>query len=281
MSLVRVEFFTTSQTIGPADGSTLLRALEQHVPSWTPKRYGWSEPLRHIYDPGRNDEFWNQPYGEVHFRNAKRSASGQVHARVGPWDILAKVELYGLVDQAELDGGIGAFLAECGRSISLAYGMAHIFSDAEDEQYYRSWFEVPEDRNVKRARQGPFPYFLRDLYWGNLFGPPYTGLFGADRLRTAPAAAVTELRDGCFYLQLTDSIRDLLDIPARQRYGEIRDAVKEHLGAECFYQREPTAPYRAPAWKTAAEEGLWEPREYGSLTGELRALVARAGKRPL
>jgi hypothetical protein len=244
-----------------------------HLPSWMPRRYGWTEPLRHVYDPARTEHFWGQRDGLM-FRSANRAATGEVDGRIGPWDILTKIRMWGQATRPELDSGIGAFLADCGRAMDMSYAMAHIFTDEQDDEYYRSWFELPPAEGVKAARQGPFPYFLRDLYWGNVFGPPYTELFGDERLRTVPAAVVTELREGYFYVQLTDAILDLCDADALPRYRAVRDAVKDHLGADCFYEAGATTPRRAPRWRTAVEDGLWKPREGVPLPDEVRALVA-------
>lgn len=280
MSEVYAELFTPSQLTDPAEGGALLEALGRHLPSWMPHRYGWGEPLRHVYDPSKAEHFWSQRMGvSALFRNASKYAAGEVERRHGPWDILSRVEISGKVPRAEQDS-VGAFLADCGRSIDISYAMAHIFSPQQADEYYTAgaWYTLaPEagDR-VKAARQGTFPYYLRDLYWANVFGPPYTELFGAGRLRTAPAAVVTELREEYFYLQVTDAIADLYTPDAIPRYRAARDAVKEHLGSDCFYEAGAATPRRAPVWRTAAEEGLWKPREDARLTDELRALLAKA-----
>lgn len=280
MTKVHAELFTPSQLTDPAEGRALLEALGRHVPSWMPHRYGWSEPLRHVYDPSRAEHFWERPGGlDVMFRNVGKTASGEVSRRDGPWDILSKIEISGLATRAELDsGGVGAFLADCGRTMDISYAMAHIFNEKQADEYYRSWFELPPDEGVKTARQGPFPYFLRGLFWASVFGPPYTGLFGADRLRTAPAAVVTELREGYFYVQLTDSITDLYTPGAFPGYLAARDAVKEHLGSDCFYEAGATTPRRAPTWRIAAEEGLWKPPKGIPLSDEVKALIAELGE---
>jgi hypothetical protein len=276
VSKVQVELFTPTLLDNQAEGRALLGALGEHVPSWTPRRYGWSEPLRNVYAPGQSGHFWERPNGLM-FRNASGDAAGEVSVRTGPWDILSKVELSGPATRPELEHGIGRFLAQCGPALGLAYGMAHIFTPAQADEYYRQWFELPPpgDR-VKTARQGPFPYFLRDLYWGNLFGPPYTELFGADRLRTAPAAVASEPRPGYFYLQVTEAITDLCDATALARYRQARDAVKQHLGPDFFYQAGRTAPGRAPHFRTAAEDGIWKPASGTAVSAELQALLAQA-----
>jgi hypothetical protein len=279
VSKVHVELFTTSPLADPAEGRALLHAVEQHIPSWTPRRYGQTEPLRHVYEPGRAEHFWSHPDGLM-FRNAPGSATGHIDGRVGPFDILSRIELSGTTTRGELDDGrIGAFLADCGKTMDVSYAMAHIFTPKQDDEYYAAWFALSPGEGVKAARQGPFPYFLRDLYWGNVFGPPYVGLFGADQLRTAPAAVVTELRPGYFYLQLTDAILDLCDADALVSYRAVRDAVKEHLGPDCFYDAGTTTPRRAPHWRTAAEDGLWKPSEGLRLSDEVQALLAEIGDR--
>ena len=277
MSEVRVELFTPSLLASPAEGRALLDALGGHVPSWLPGRYGWSEPLRNVYDPDRAGDFWARRNG-LTFRNAAGTAGGEVGVRTGPWDILSKIELSGAATRAELDGGIGAFLAECGTTLDVAYAMAHIFTPEQAAEYYRAWFELgaAHGDRVKAARQGPFPACLRDLYWANVFGPPYTALFGADRLRTAPAAVVTELRPGYFYLQVTEAITDLCDTDSAALYRVARDAIKQHLGPECFCQPGAAAPRRAPSFATAAEAGLWKPAEGATVSGEVQALLTKA-----
>jgi hypothetical protein len=275
VSKIYVELFTPSPLDDPAEGRALLQALNEHAPSWMPRRYGWTEPLRHVYVPERTEHFWSERDGLM-FRNERKTATGHVRGRLGPWDILSKIELSGTVPRSTLEeNGIGGLLAGCGTALDLAYAMAHVFTDKQADDYYAAWFDVPapEEDRVRTARQGPFPYYLRDLYWGNVFGPPYVELFGADRLRTAPAAVVTELRDGCFYLQVTDTILDLSSPEGIPRYRAARDAVKNHLGPEFFYEAGATTPRRAPHWRTAAEDGLWDPPEGFAFPDELMAMV--------
>jgi hypothetical protein len=69
------------------------------------------------------------------FRNATRTASGDVDGRVGPWDILTKIRMRGTVTQEEVEKGVGAFLAECGTTIDISYAMAHIFTDRQVGEY--------------------------------------------------------------------------------------------------------------------------------------------------
>jgi hypothetical protein len=269
VSIADVELFTPGLLRDPEVGRAFVRALNEHVPSWMPYRYGWSEPLRSVFDPERVEHFW----GQIGFwRNAARTANGTIEPRTGPWDLLSSIKLSGDWTPETPDlKGLGAFLADCASTLDVTYGMAHLFTADGHNGYQRDWFALsPEPERVKKARQGPFPHFLRDLYWGNVFGPPYVELFGAERLRTAPAAIARELRPGYFYLQLTEDITDGAGL------ADARRTVKAHLGADCFYDPAATTPRRAPVFRTAAEEGLWKPVKGTPMTDELRELLATA-----
>jgi hypothetical protein len=81
-----------------------------------------------------------------------------------------------------------------------------------------------------------------------VFGPAYTEMLGRARLATAPTARVDELSGECFYVQLTDSTRDVFE-----RWSEVhtvRRAVVEHPGRTVFF--DPSAgesrPYDVPAF---------------------------------
>jgi hypothetical protein len=268
VTIAYAEVFTPGQLSDPDEGRVLIASLSEHVPSWTPYRYGWSEPLRNTYDPERFDHFWSQV---GYWRNATRTSEGSVEVRSGPWDILSKVQVSGEWTPELTGEGLGAFLADSGAALDISYGMAHRFTPDERAAYRNAWFGLsPEQDRVKKARQGTMPHVLRDLYWGNVFGPAYVELFGVERLRTAPAAVVGELRPGYFYLQLTADITD------RAALAAAREKVKAHLGEECFHDPNATTPRRAPHFATAAEEGLWKPVKGTPMTDELRALLAKA-----
>jgi hypothetical protein len=271
VTIAYTELFTPSLLKDTGEGQALIQALAEHVPVWEPRRYGWSEPLRHKFDAENFDHFWNQV---GYWRNATRTANASVNVRTGPWDILSKVKISGTFTPELKGDGLGAFLADCGAALDITYAMAHLFTEEENSAYYRDWFELPPGpESVKKAAQGTMPYFLRDLYWANLFGPPYTELFGLGRLRTAPAAVAREVRPGYFYLQLTDDIAD------RDGIAAVREQVKAHIGADCFYDPAATTPRRAPRFTTAAEDGLWKPVKGTNMTDELRALLEKAPHR--
>src|SRR6516164_4657634 len=107
-----------------------------------PHRYGFSEPLRHVFTVERIEHFWSQ---EPYWSNAAHTLNARVSVRTGPWDILSKVKMTGPFTPELKGDGLGAFLAACGAAapVNLTYAMAHGFTDEENNAYYRDWFELP------------------------------------------------------------------------------------------------------------------------------------------
>jgi hypothetical protein len=280
VTIAYAELFTPSRLKDLDEGRAFVQALTTRVPYWTPDRYGWSEPLRHRFNGELTGERFEHFWGQIgYWRNAARTLNALLDVRTGPFDILSPVRMYGPFGPELKGDGLGAFLADCGAApaLDITYAMVHVFTEQEHGAYYRNWFALPPvPDSVKGAAQGTMPYFLRDLYWANLFGPPYVELFGVDRLRTAPAAVAREVRPGYFYLQLTDDIAD------RDGIDAVRERVKEHIGEDCFYDAAATTPRRAPVFTTAAEDGLWKPVKGTYWTGELKALweKAQSGEKP-
>lgn len=96
---------------------------------------------------------------------------------------------------------------------------------------------------------------IPNLYWANVFGPPWVELIGADRLARTPAHRVEEVLPGRWLVQLTSSIDDVRD--DWEGFNRVRDECKEHLGADLF--REPELDYLAPrrvTLPTLAERGI-------------------------
>jgi hypothetical protein len=71
---------------------------------------------------------------------------------------------------------------------------------------------------------------LPDLYWINVFGPPYVKLFTREKLLRIPAYKVFELSDRGIYLQLTETPMNSED----DKWDQQRRTSIESLGPECF-----------------------------------------------
>ncbi len=274
MHTVFVKLFTRSLLTDPEEGRTLVRLIEQHVPAWLPQRYGWSVPLRNTYDPDRLEDFWTGLEYGLDWRNAKRTATGHVTTRVGPLDTLSSIRLSGERTGVLDLSALADLMRESAPALDVVYGVLHLFHP--DDLY-----TAGHGGHLFGENQGPFlavaerglKECLPDLAWGNVFGAPYVDLFGgADRVRSSPVALVTELGPELFYLQLTDDTTDVQQ--NRAAFTAVREAAKEHLGADCFAGY--AGPLRAPRLPMAAEEGLWSPPAGFDVPDDLRAMLDQA-----
>jgi hypothetical protein len=272
---VFVKLFTRSVLTDPAQGRTLIDLIGEYVPSWLPHRFGWSVPLRNVYDPERFEEFWTGLEYNLDWRNDKKTATGHVTTRVGPRDTLSSIELKGQQNRALDLAALSCLLRDCGQALDLTYGVLHLFhpDDLYTGGHGGHLFGENQGTPFLAVAERGLKECLPDLAWGNVFGPPYVDLFGgADRVRSAPAAVVTELGPERFYLQLTGDITDVEQ--DRAALVVARDAVKAHLGAECFAGY--PGPLRAPRLPMAAEEGLWSPPAGFDVPDDLRAMLDQA-----
>jgi hypothetical protein len=274
---VFVKLFTRNVLTDPEQGRTLIRLIEQYAPCWMPHRYGWSVPLRNTYDRDRFEDFWTGLEYNLDWRNAKRTATGHVTTRVGPRDTLSSIGLTGEQTHALDLATLADLVQGSARPLDLVYGVLHLFHP--DDLYTGG-----HGGRLFRENRGTPPPFLAvqesglreclpDLAWGNVFGAPYVELFGgAERVRSTPAARVTQVGPERYYLQLTDDITDVQQ--NRAAFTAAREAAKEHLGADCFAGY--PGPLRAPRLPMAAEEGLWSPPAGFDVPDELREMLDQA-----
>lgn len=276
MDSVFVKLFTRGTLTDPEDGRTLIQLIGERMPYWLPYRYGWSEPLRNLYDPGSFRQFWRQLEYHLDWRNEKRTATGEAYTRVGPYSTLSEIMLKG-EQKRPLDlGAVPGFLRDCAEPLDLVYGMVHLFHPDELIRGHGGHlFGDIKGRPILAVNERGLKECLPDVAWGNVFGPPYVELFGgADTVRSAPAAVVAELGPERFYLQLTADITDVEQ--DRAALVAARDAVKEHLGADCFAGY--PGQLRAPRLPMAAEEGLWSPPVGFDVPDDLRQMLDRAAR---
>jgi len=84
---------------------------------------------------------------------------------------------------------------------------------------------------------------LPDMYWGVVFGKAYSDLFGMDKLLSAPAYHVEQLSDDAVYIQLSETLGDVLT--NFDEVQAVREKVKEHLG-NAFFRPELAYPIVTP-----------------------------------
>ena len=123
------------------------------------------------------------------------------------------------------------------------YGSVCLSSELEDKFFYVETLPsgLKSERSVGlKAQEG-----LADLYWANLFGPPYVKAFGRERIESCPGAAVRRIGSDSFLLLTCDSPFDWSRPDVRRRVEE----AKRHLGAEYFFDRaHPDRRPKPPDW---------------------------------
>jgi hypothetical protein len=272
---VFVKLFTRNLLTDPEQGHTLIRLIEEYVPSWRPHRYGWSVPLRNTYDPDRFEDFWTGLEYNLDWRNAKRTATGHVTTRVGPRDTLSTITLSSEQTRALDLGPLAELMQESAPALDLVYGVLHLFhpDDLYTDGHRGHLFGENQGTPFLAVQERGLKECLPDLAWGDVFGAPYVELFGGvERVRSTPAARVIEVGPERFYLQLTEDITDVQQ--NRAAFTAAREAAKEHLGADCFAGY--PGPLRAPRLPMAAEEGLWSPPAGFDVPDDLREMLDQA-----
>lgn len=88
--------------------------------------------------------------------------------------------------------------------------------------------------------------YLPDVFWLQVFGPPYVDLIGKERMLSCPGFRVEEVAENNVLIQLTENITDV-----EEHFGafqELREAVKQYLGRDLFFDVEKgrKATYRVP-----------------------------------
>lgn len=81
--------------------------------------------------------------------------------------------------------------------------------------------------NTHKLRKG-----LPDLYWVNVFGPPYAKMFNREKLLNAPAFETRELTSGTVMLRLVPSFRDRIE--EWNDFKLQRQMCKQYLGTDAF-----------------------------------------------
>jgi hypothetical protein len=272
---VFVKLFTRDVLTDPERGRRLVRLIEEYVPSWLPHRYGWSVPLRNTYDPDQFEDFWTGLEFGLDWRNAKRTASGHITTRVGPRDTLSSITLSGEHSRVLDLAALAELVQESAQALDLVYGVLDLFhpDDLYTDGHGGHLFGENQGTPFLAVQERGLKECLPDLAWGNVFGAPYVELFGgAERVRSATVAQVTELGPEQFYLQLTDDITDVQQ--NRAAFTAVREAAKQHLGADCFAGY--PGPLRAPRLPMAAEEGLWSPPAGFDVPEDLREMLDQA-----
>jgi hypothetical protein len=266
-------------------GRRLFSVLFKHFPAYAPQRYGDFEPLRHRFSPtnvelalecwGRHAYMTESQEPRVSMMASFAAARGGArHSSVNFFD-------FQLSDADELPA-IKDFVQELSEVFVADYAMAHVFTRNELEdcvarvaKRQTSWPEPPAEQLVARMRSRieregytkvlwgaevknlntlQLSKCLPNLYWLNVFGPPYVDVFGTQCLLDAPSESVQILPYGGISIELTKDLPDTAE--AWGAFKAARARCRSHLDSNVFC--EPTAlkdhHYKTPqfAFRTRA-----------------------------
>jgi len=241
---------TTADPLTDVESARLIFAgLDAHAPAALPDRWGYFEPLTERWtDATLTQESW---LDEAITWRTRRAADAE--GWVSPVSRFGKQPRgnVGLsADRQRVDPlGIQTWLRSLAGPLRADYGYLHIASEPDVVTGRRapgSITEAEEGFHLMQSAATISQAGIAELLWGTVFGPAYVALIGADPIRSAPAAQVEEIATDTYWLQITDKATDPLEDWAA--FDTARQAVKKHLGARLFWDRDDSSPRLIPQW---------------------------------
>jgi len=222
----------------PDDGRDLFAMIEDVVPAWAAGKLGDEEPLRRPFDADHIEEVWGT--GDEAWLLWWKSrqpgvASGTVFRRKR---LIGHASLEFEAQPSSVDAGpLAELLCRLAVRFRADWGFAHLLTPPDTIGVHDPGVKPIASLHDGEPWMGIDDVTLRlcvpELYWANVFGAPYVKLFGADRLASAPAHLVKQIGPEMFYLQLSESPRDLVD--HFDQITQARAELKAHLGIDAFW----------------------------------------------
>jgi hypothetical protein len=259
-----IQILTPTVLGEPECGRELLRAMQKYFPTHTPQFFGDTEPLRNRFSPDSVDAAlgcWGRQFFILKREDPKvvMQASFASPTSARPRHSSISFFDFQLLNPTQLST-LTAFVKELAQTFHADYAMAHILSQNELEDCLArrletptSWPAPPASQIVARlrtriSREGyakvlwgleclklqtvNLQQCLPNLYWLNVFGPPYAALFGRQHLLEAPAASVEMLAYGGTAIQLTDDLKDSKE--GWETFKAVRTKCRNHLDSNAF-----------------------------------------------
>lgn len=217
----------------PKDHLSRLKLHFKMLPSMTPDKWDYGEPIKRPYDESSD---WQELY-------QWESMSFTFH-----WKRMKKTRAWGLFFTAlpkirwHLDDHayekIESELTQTNFEELIAYTKASSIQFKADLAFIDHWhdeyYKVNSNNSLVVTRE--LRHWLDDIYWVTVFGDAYVRLFGMEKLLTTPAYKVEKLNDETVFIQLTENLTDSVENFAE--FQKIRKVVKDHLDPDAFYQKE-------------------------------------------
>ena len=263
---VSIQVLSRRTMLKPSDFIARLILHHEMLSHMIPIKWGWWEPVKKVWDISDPAVFIPVDRGGnadnvIWTRGIKPKAEGAFNVSNKPADLNAlrghaterlHCELRQFVQRPIVD-----YIQQ---SMILVDGdIAFIHYVAEKEKLIRFWETKYEGAYIDtvdmRLVTATLRHWLPELPWAVVFGQAYVRMFGLERLLAAPAYVVKKLSDEAVYLQLSPKLTDLVDDYAA--VDAVRQAVKDHLGRDAFFDVTKAYPLRGPV----NERGIYTPKE--------------------
>lgn len=217
-------------------GAAAFRALTRAGIAW--KRWGTAEPYREKFCEGASGVFTKQ------WKHKLSSAFGMISVHAGEEEFFAMFvgthgpkpapSFFSLRCPPSLWSHGGDSLIELSHRLFHSLDCFHGQVCHSDEYHAQHYSERREGGGTRVVMLGiGYRECLPGIYWSNLFGPPVSQWIGEERLRTCPCHERRELAPGYHLLTAYPEI----DGPDTPEALAAKDAIREHLGVDRFFDR--------------------------------------------
>jgi hypothetical protein len=259
-----IQILTPAVLREPECGRELLRALLKYFPTHKPQLFGDTEPPRNPFSADAIDAglgCWGRQFFILKREKPKVLMQASFASSTSPRPRHSSISFFDfqLLDPAQLST-LAAFVKELAQTFHADYAMAHILSQNELEDWLARRLETPTSRPAPPASQivarlrtrisregyakvlwgleclklqtANLQRCLPNLYWLNVFGPPYAAMFGERRLMEVPATSVETLAYGGVAIQLTNDLKDSKD--GWEIFKAARTECRNYLNSDAF-----------------------------------------------
>lgn len=232
------QILTPEHLARESDARKILELWKEFSPLTFPDRFGSYEPLKNILSCENIDllfSIWNMLV--LFSRKQKPRCESSVWLQYGPhrshssWKIAVREKSSISIKQ------LCDLLISSSQVFHIDFGYVHTPQLIEIDSGLKSGSVYFTDKNKKNPEllvtTKLLQKYLPDIYLVNLFGTPYTNMFGLEKLMSSPAHEVSLLPNGNVKLQIVP-----IDEKGKWNLNDYigaKLAVKKHLGEPYFY----------------------------------------------
>lgn len=244
----------------PEDYISAVRLHCEMLPEYMPMKWGWSEPLKHVFesghpeyllDKGKCDNVWWR-------RTGKNKADGSWMKRwkssvdyLGDTHASITASVYTSFLQHKLLTYLKAASQQLDADFGLIDSIAEPYFDFALASQLTKWAnkEKPTTWHIFVTTH-MLRHWLPDMPWAVVFGPAYVRMFGKEKLMSTPAFCVEDLGKEMVFIQLTPQMDDIHE--QFEMVMAARAKAKRHLGEDAFFRTELAYDYKEEANKDKA-----------------------------